>query len=381
MVSIVDKYSCCGCGACKAKCPKNCIEMVPDAEGFVYPVVNTELCVSCGLCDSACPINAESGFCFALPDAYAAFSKDDSILFESSSGGVFYHVANWILENNGVVFGAGYTDNFKVEHICVDNCFDLRRLQGSKYVQSSTGDSYIQTLDYLKKGFKVLYSGTPCQIEGLYSFLGKDYDNLYTVDIICSGVPSPLIWDRYISYREEKAKSKLNNVNLRYKKYGWQEYIVLFEFKNGKVYESTRFEDHYMRTFRTHCSLRPSCYRCEFKGIKRNSDITLADFWGIEQILPDMNNKKGTSLLFLQSQKGKNLWKNIEKLLKAVQVDTEKAAECNPMMTCSAKEPSIRNDFFAEAEKSVIKASNRYCGLPLRQRLNFIYQRIRKKLS
>ncbi|MBQ8539075.1 MAG: Coenzyme F420 hydrogenase/dehydrogenase, beta subunit C-terminal domain [Ruminococcus sp.] len=378
MVSIIDKYSCCGCGACKAKCPKNCIEMVPDSEGFDYPVVNTELCISCGICDSVCPVHTESEFSQALPVAYAAFSKEDKVLFDSSSGGVFYHVSKWILENNGVVIGAAYTGDFKVEHICVDNFYDLIRLQGSKYVQSSTCDSYIQTLEYLKKGLKVLYSGTPCQIEGLYSFLGKDYDNLYTVDIICSGVPSPLIWERYLTYRKNKAKSRLNSVNLRYKKYGWQEYIILFEFENGKVYECTRFEDHYMRAFRTHCSLRPSCYRCKFKGIKRNSDITVADFWGIERILPDMNNKKGTSLLFLQSQKGKDLFNNIVDYLKVVQVDTEKAAECNPMMTYSAKEPTIRNEFFAEAEKSVIKASNRYCALPLRQKIGFVYQRIRK---
>lgn len=260
MIIIDDKTNCSGCHACANACPKNCISMVSDEEGFWYPQVNKEKCIDCGLCEKVCPIIHKW-----QPDdsrkttAIAAINLNEEIRLESSSGGIFTLKAEKIIDQGGVVFGAAFSDDFKsVRHICVDNKADLEKLRGSKYVQSKISDTYKHAKEYLDSGRKVLFSGTPCQIGGLYSYLRKPYENLLTQDIICHGVPSPMVWEKYVEKCERKAASEMQRVFFRHKKYGWKSYSMAMEFTNHTKYIRTLLEDPYMRLFLSNSCLRPS---------------------------------------------------------------------------------------------------------------------------
>lgn len=388
MIDITDKSNCCGCGACAKKCPKNCILMNFDDEGFCYPEVNRNLCVHCNLCDSVCPVlnKRKNDKELITSRAFAAYNKNNDELLHSSSGGIFSLLAKQVLINNGVVFGAAYCEDFVVKHVAVKSQEDIAKLRGSKYVQSDIQESYQLAEKFLKENVEVLFSGTPCQIEGLLSYLGDDYKNLITIDLICSGVPSPKLWKEYIDYREDKLHSKISQINLRYKKYGWQEYVALFNYENGKQYTKTRFEDPFMRAFRDGYSLRPSCYNCQFKTVERNSDITLADFWGIETVMPDINNHSGTSMVFVNTEQGERLFSSISNDIISAEVDKQIAVSCNPMMNNSFKKPPMREDFYQfVSNNSFIKATEKYCKIPIKQKLKFktdaLYLRLKERLN
>ena len=347
MISINEKSQCSGCHACSNACPKNCIQMVSDEEGFWYPEVDKDKCIDCGMCEKVCPIIHKW-----KPDdsritiAMAAMNKNEEIRLNSSSGGIFTLIAEAIIDQDGVVFGAAFADDFKsVHHICVDNKADLEKLRGSKYVQSKIGDTYKQAKSYLDSGRKVLFTGTPCQIGGLYSYLKKDYANLYTQDIICHGVPSPMVWEKYVENREKKSASTTQRMFFRHKKYGWKTFSVYFEFSNKTVYIKDFRGDSYMRAFLTNSCLRPSCHVCGFKSIKRQADITLGDFWGIQNVLPDMDDDKGTSLVLLHSSKGKELINAISSMLCTENADSELLAKFNPSSITSSKSNKKREQF------------------------------------
>lgn len=283
MINIVDKSLCSGCHACMSVCPKFAITMQKDNEGFLYPIVDENKCIGCDLCDKSCqvlnPITNENEPIVA----YACNNLNDAVRMQSSSGGIFSLIAEWIISQNGVVFGAGFDDELNVVHMAVDNTNDLSKLRGSKYVQSVIGDSYIQTKELLDAGIKVLFSGTPCQIDGLLHFLRKDYDNLYTLDIVCHGVPSPKVWKKYLEYQEILNGSSLSKTKLptfRSKEDGWIRFRSALFFENGNSYSMTHEKDLYMKAFLKNVSLRNSCFSCYSKSINRNSDITLADLWG-----------------------------------------------------------------------------------------------------
>ena len=314
MIRIHEKDNCSGCHACANVCPQSCILMVSDDEGFWYPQVDKDKCIDCGLCEKVCPIIHKW-----QPDesrtttAMVALNKNEEIRLRSSSGGIFTLLAEEIIAQGGVVFGAAFTNDFKsVHHICVSSTVDIGRLRGSKYIQSKTEDSYIQAKKFLDKGIKVLFTGTPCQIGGLYSFLRKDYDNLYTQDIICHGVPSPFIWEKYLEERERKAASKTQQMFFRHKKYGWKTYAVLFEFSNNTAYVKSFQEDSFMKAFLSNSCLRPSCHHCSFRNPIRQADITLADFWGIHEVFPEFDDDKGTSLVLIHSDRGQSLFDSIQ---------------------------------------------------------------------
>lgn len=282
MIEIIQKEKCSGCHGCVNACPKHCITMHPDTEGFWYPQINKEQCIACGLCEKVCPIirKNESDDHFTTK-AMAAINQDEEIRLKSSSGGVFTLIAEEIIKQGGAVFGAAFSEDFKsVHHICVDTVEGLDKLRGSKYVQSRIGDTYKQAKAFLEEGKKVLFTGTPCQISGLYAYLAKPYENLYTQDLICHGTPSPMVWKKYVEYREQKAASKTQRMFFRHKQYGWKTYAVLFEFANNTAYGKTLHEDAFMKVFLSNICLRPSCYACSFKTLHRESDLTLADFWG-----------------------------------------------------------------------------------------------------
>lgn len=313
MIKIGKKEDCCGCGACAQHCPKGCITMIADEEGFLYPDVDQGQCVSCGLCVSACPIlNQRKPNTDQQISAYAAYSKEKKLREESSSGGIFSVLASWILEQNGVIFGAAFDDDFSVRHMMIESMDDLSKLRGSKYVQSVIGDTYHDAKTQLESGRVVLYSGVGCQIAGLKTYLGKEYDNLYTVDVLCHGTPSPKVWQKYLSEQEKAYGSKTAEVFFRNKETGWKNYSVAISFDNGKRYARVNREDSYMRLFLNDVCLRPSCSACRFKGIPHLSDITLGDAWGIENTMPRMDDDKGTSVVLIQSKKGHELWEKLQ---------------------------------------------------------------------
>lgn len=245
------------------------------------------------------------------PKAYLGINKNEEIREESSSGGIFTVIAQEILrDGNGIVFGAAFDENFIVKHIEICDEKELYKLRTSKYVQSDISNTYQRAESYLKKGKNVLFTGTPCQIEGLKSYLMKEYENLYTQDIICHGVPSPLIWEKYKNYRKKVDSKNPENINFRNKDNGWHEFNLKFSYDNGK-YSKSQNKDLYMKAFLDNLILRDSCYKCSFKKYNRNSDITLADFWGIENIKSKLDDNKGISLIIVNSKKGQSILNRI----------------------------------------------------------------------
>lgn len=345
------KEECCGCGACAQVCPRDCIVMKEDQEGFLYPEVDKLKCVSCNLCEKSCPVilNKVSP---QEPVAYAAFCKDEELRLQSSSGGIFSLLAEQILEQGGIVFGAAFDKDWSVHHIGIERVEDLEMLRGSKYLQSRTENTYLEVKKQLLLGRKVLYSGTPCEIEGLKAYLNGEYENLYTQDLICHGSPSPKVWKKYVDYRENCAGAAAQRTFFRHKKYGWKTYAVLFEFSNNTAYEQILTKDLFMQMFLQNLCLRPSCYKCAFKKLGRQSDITLADFWGADKVVPELDDNKGCSVVLIHSEKGKRLFEMVKSQMTYKKVELSDALLGNPSMTKSC-EKTPKRDAFMQAVNSM----------------------------
>ena len=307
-IKIVEKKSCCGCGACANRCPVDAIRMEWDEEGFYYPKVDETACIYCGKCTAACPALNPRSVNDKEPDCYAAYA-DDEIRAVSSSGGIFTLAAEEILDQGGVVAGAAFDEHFRVAHILVDNKKDLGRLRSSKYVQSTTDFVYREVEKYLKAGRQVLFTGCGCQVGGLYGFLGKDYDNLFTIDLMCHGGPSPKVFQKYL---EEVHKGKqVTYVSFRDKDYfGWSTEMTV-KYADGGIYRKRRGEDPYYRAFLPCLSVRPHCQICFYSRLPRQADMTLADFWGIQKYNPAYTDGKGTSILVTNNQKGRDMLEKI----------------------------------------------------------------------
>ena len=351
--------------------------MKENTEGFLYPQVNHDLCNHCGLCQTVCPsINKTQNLhiIFKNPVAYAAVHCDEEIRKESSSGGVFSALSTSILEKGGVVFGAAIQENLSLQHIGINDVEDLWKLRGSKYYQSSVGDSYRRVKRELNSGRKVLFSGTPCQVAGLYGFLGneKTVNNLITVDVICHGVPSPKVFRKYIEEREFKHCGKIKQVFFRDKISGWKSYSMttFMEYDSSKVVLFNRNKrisrtfknDIFLRAFLQDICLRPSCHECIYARIPRVADITLADYWGVSRIHPEMDDDRGVSLVLVNSQEGNLSWENIQKSVKAIPTDFKTAISYNPSAYSSHTPHECREIFFEELDSVALsKLVKRYC--------------------
>ncbi len=348
MKEIVEKSKCSGCHACFNICPQNAVEMIEDEKtGFKYPSINHDKCIDCGMCKKACPILNKTEV-ENRHNAYACYNKNLEERKNSSSGGIFILLAKYIISQNGVVFGASFDENLNVIHTCADGIEDINKFMGSKYVQSTIGESYKKAKEFLDNGRIVYFSGTPCQIEGLKSYLGKDYSNLYTQDIICHGVPSPKVWNIYLKYRNKEERP--SNINFRDKDNGWAFFNLKIKYINN-VYIKNHNEDLYMKSFLKNYSLRESCYNCSFKKYYRNSDITLADFWGVNKLCPEMYDKYGTSLVIVSSDKGRELLNRIDENIVLKEVDFDSAVNRNIPYTKSVKMPNDREMFFDDLDK------------------------------
>lgn len=301
------KKECCGCGACEQICPENAINLEEDKEGFLYPVIDFYRCIGCGMCEKVCTIRNAEIKSDDVVMCYAGFAKNESVRMLSSSGGVFTLLAEEIFERQGIIVGAAFDDDWQVHHICIDNLKDLEKLRGSKYVQSRLEDTYRETKEYLEKGKNVLFTGVPCQISGLRRYLRKKYDNLYTVDVLCHGVPNPKLWNMYLKTHKER----INKISFRSKDTGWKKFSLKIEFDNGEIYQKNIGDDIFMQMFLRELCLRPSCYDCKFKKLDRDSDITIGDSWGIENYIPEMDDDKGTSVIMVHSEGGMRLINSI----------------------------------------------------------------------
>lgn len=351
MIKIDNKSKCVGCYACYSICPKKCIQMINDNEGFKYPIVDTIRCINCNMCIKVCPmINPQKDI--SLQKTYAAYNKDESIRMKSSSGGLFSIFAKEILKQGGVVFGAMFDNSFNVVHSYIKTEDELLKFQGSKYVQSSIGDTYKKCKEFLEQGRLVYFTGTPCQINGLKQYLRKEYTTLLTQDFVCHGVPSPKVWNDY------KTRFKnIENVSFRDKTNGWIDFNM--KINDYNVSHST---DSFMIAFLTNNILRPSCYECKFKTKDRVSDITLADLWGATNIVPEMDDDKGLSLLVINSDKGLNLFERVKSNMVYKQISLDLSIVYNSAYIKSVRMPNSRKKVMKQINSNNFdKIVKKYC--------------------
>lgn len=350
MIELDDKR-CTACGACVQKCPKGCIELKSNCNGFLYPVINVENCVDCGLCSDVCPIEVGcSNKRYMRPIAYACVSARDSVLLQSTSGGIFGELATYVLGLGGVVYGCAYTEHLKVRHVRVESVNSLKALLGSKYVQSDTCDTYKECESDLKKGKEVLYSGTPCQIAGLKRFLQKSYPNLITVDLVCHGVASQDYFDKFITYLEFAEDATCINYDFRSKENaGWSVAgVASFEKKDKKEYRKKQyyFSNYYYCYYLAGAIYRDSCYSCKYTNLNRQGDFTLGDFWGCEKIHLPFSVEKGCSLVLLNSEVAKKVFSEIE--VQKHEVLLEDAIKYNKQLLCPSCSRYDREELLKE---------------------------------
>lgn len=339
MIHITDKSKCSGCNACVQICPKQCIRMQEDCEGFLYPLVNDDMCVDCKLCEKVCPIINQNEPRRPLK-IYAAKHPDDEIRLNSSSGGVFTLLAEQVIAEGGVVFGARFDESWQVVHDYTETVEGLAAFRGSKYVQSVIGNTYKSAQDFLEQGRKVMFTGTPCQIAGLRKFMRKEYGNLLTVDVVCHGVPSPLVWRKYLEETRENLRAErdagkntvssslkdlpvITGISFRDKTHGWKKYGFRLRYAASKaagnsVSSSANDSEHtllqpfpenvFMKGFLSNFYLRPSCYACTARTGKSGSDISIADFWGVQSYYPEFDDDRGVGLVLVNSDKGRKAY-------------------------------------------------------------------------
>lgn len=356
MIQITDKTKCCGCNACGDICAHQAITFQTDIEGFWYPVVDREKCVDCGLCEKVCPvIHAEELKKNDLPQSicYAAENKNIEVVFDSTSGGLFSALADIMYKDSGYVGGAVFNEDFSVRQYISADKKDLPRLRSSKYLQSNLEGFYKQVRDLLRNGEKVLVCGSPCQMAAMRAFLRKDYENLVIADYICRGINSPKVWRKYLDSFEERYGSKVVYCKAKSKEYGWRNLTQKVILENGKHVYETKDQSNFTKGYlQTGVYCRPSCYDCQFKGYPRMSDITLADFWGIEKVNTSMEKNLGTSLVMVNSKKGEAFFERVKSRIHYVQVPFESIEAGNRSLNKSVDPPKVdRGEFFSDLDK------------------------------
>ncbi len=321
-----EKKDCCGCGACANTCPAEAISMVKDEEGFLYPHVDPTLCTDCGLCQKVCPIKTpdqtKSDHLF-----YGAQAKNGALRLSGSSGGVFSLLSQYVLDRQGVAFGAAfYNDYQEVAHTSANHPRQLEQLKRTKYVQSNIGDCFRQIKELLSQGQWVLFCGTPCQTRGLQLMLGVDYSRLITVDLVCYGVPSPGLWQDYVQHLENRYGSRLTGFSFRDKRNRDNGHTLSYTIGDKEIAKPLT-ADPYCQLYFWNYTIRPSCHKCKFCSPRRSCDFTLGDFWGIEKVKPEMDDGMGNSLVILHSKKAQEIWQQISSKLSSFACEQEQTVQ------------------------------------------------------
>lgn len=349
-----NKEMCCGCRACEKVCPTNCISIYEDEKGFTYPYKNEELCIECGLCEKVCPFVQKKKIDYKyndLPRAYFSINKNDDILMKSASGGVFSAVLDAYCKENFIVFGVQFDEKFRVIHTCVDSLDGAQKYRKSKYVQSDVNDAYRNAEAFLKDGKNVLFTGTPCQIAGLRLYLRKEYDNLFCLDLVCHGVPSQSMFNKYMKYIEGKYKGDITDFTFRHKtqdkKGKWNSKNVKFKVDGKEIIHSPN-EDFYLKGFHGELLYRPSCYNCKYANPNRISDITMADFWGVEKLFPEEDVHKGVSVILVNTPKGQEILKELTKTMSLMEVDIDYVIASNAQLNHPANKHPKYEEFFKQ---------------------------------
>ena len=369
MIEITNKESCMGCNACNVICPVDCIPLINDEEGFFYPKIDYDVCIDCDLCDKVCPITdkivdtTEKHMTpyiertklsrFDEPLVFASYTKNHQLRIDSTSGGIFSELAYKMFDQGGYVGGAVYNDDLTVSHILTNDRDRLTDIRSSKYVLSLTDELFPDVKAKLKSGEKVIVCGAPCQIHALYAFLIKDYENLVTCDFICKGVNSPLVFKKYIEWLEDKYQSKAIKIKAKDKTTGWHKFSMRVDFENGKSYVKDRHHDPFFVGYlQTSLFTMPACFSCAFKGVPGKADITLADFWGIENVDKSMDQDLGTSLIMVNSEKGKVYYESINDNIVSKQFTLKDAEPGNSAMYFSTErgDENLRKEFYEDLD-------------------------------
>lgn len=385
-IECLSRNECCGCSSCVQRCPKDAIKMVENEEGFLYPTIDKEKCINCGLCYNICPqfkkVNErKKGF----PKAYALRNKNENELLKSSSGGFFSILANYIIEKNGAVFGAAYDENLNVRHIKATTKKDLSSIRGSKYVQSTIGVTYKEAKKALEDGQYVLFTGTPCQISGLKSYLNRDYEKLITADLVCHGVPSQKLFKKYLEYLSLKYKSKVVKYNFRSKeKKGWS-LVSKIETADGRIrYREPDFDPYY-NNFLKSTTYRENCYQCKYANYNRVADFTMADFWGISKMHPNFFKESGNSLVLINNEKANQIIELLNENIEIIETNLDKAASYNKNLLEPSKKSSKRSMVYKDIDKKDAKSfikENLKCEVTLKKAIKAIVpQRVKKVIK
>lgn len=365
---------CCGCSACCNACPKKCIAMQETEEGFLYPSIDISECIQCGLCENSCPIINQPSQS-ELRKMYGGHHKDESIVAQSSSGGAFYLFASYIVEHGGVVAGVTMDKNYHVKHILADKKEQLSKVFGSKYVQSEISDIYVKIKRILKEGRQVLFTGSPCQVAGIRTYLGNvQYtDKLFTMEFICHGVPSPRIWEDHMKYLSTLHGVHLENVSFRSKqRRGWHDFEFYFEAEQKPYYYGVR-QDIFYNGFLENLFLRPACYECQFKGTKSSADISVADFWGSEVYASDMlhTNDKGLSLVAIFTEQGERLFDLVQSEFECCEIEDRRAYTSNTAsMTPAAKNGNTKKFYSYRQKYGTEQALQKYATYTTRKMIS-----------
>lgn len=382
MINITDKHNCCGCEACVQACPKQCISFNEDTEGFRYPQVDESRCVECDACERACPVLSPYESRKPLQQL-AAINPDSTIREASSSGGIFTMLAEQVINTGGVVYGVRFDENWQAIFDHTETIEGLAAFRGSKYIQARVGSTFIEVKEFLKSGRKVMFTGTPCQVAALRHFLHREYDHLLLVDFICHGVPSPKVWSRYLNEVTQNAMHSICDVQFRNKKQGWKRYNFNLTYDNGgQAYKISSWhqQNHYMRLFLNDVISRPSCHECKSKEGRSGSDLTIADFWGIDKLNPQMDDDKGTSLVLVNTNKGAATYSNLQ--LDSWEAQYEDIIKYNPGLRNASMHPK-RSLFFAYLDdcESIISLIDDTLRLSFTQRLKRLIKRILHKVE
>lgn len=369
---------CCGCSACVVICPKQCISMKTDAEGFWYPVVDDRHCINCSLCTKVCTVCQEDSSTDEEIKTYIGFNKNFSQRMKSSSGGLFYVFAKQILDRSGIVYGAAFNNDHSVSHVRVQSMEELDSVLTSKYVQSEVTSALKSVIVDLQEKKQVLFCGTPCQVSGLLNIAKhlRLEENLFTIDFVCHGVPSPLVWKFYVEYLR-KLYGEIENIEFRNKDYGWHDFHLRVQFSNNKCFSESHELNAYMKSFLSNKNIRRSCYECPVKCKGYVSDLTLADAWKIEKEKPVWADDCGTSACFVRTDKGERLMDLVREELEMAVSDYEKQSKFNPSLICSTRKPNNRDEFFQECfEQSPENFWKSYGRVKLKKRIRYIAKKI-----